>query len=278
MIARANFYQFRPGENLGSPCVKSRMFLWCKSGQGCVTVNDQRHPLVAGAYLFMPWAHKVLYEPDGQRPFLVGGIHIIPFQKAGEPVEFAVSHHPGDAMAGLKSRKDVFWPRLQGLVHGTLEEGRLFWLASYIVDVFDNVGADEPTMRSLGRLIVQEIAISAQSSRTNGRPMPAALRRMQEFIRLHLDGELTVGGLATIGECSIPSVHRLFRRFLNTAPHQFVAQRRAEEAKRLLRTTVLPVSRIGAQVGFEDPFHFSRFFKRQTGFSPSVYRRRVPIF
>ena len=108
--------------------------------------------------------------------------------------------------------------------------------------------------------------------------MPAALRRMEEFIRSHLDGALAVGDLAAIAESSIPSVHRLFRRFLNTAPHQFIAHLRAEEAKRLLRTTALPVSRIGAQVGFEDPFHFSRFFKGKTGFSPSVYRRRIPIF
>jgi AraC-like DNA-binding protein len=75
----------------------------------------------------------------------------------------------------------------------------------------------------------------------------------------------------------VASVHRLFRRFLNTTPRHYIARLRTEEAKRLLRTTSLSIAEVGARVGYEDPFHFSRFFKHQTGFPPSVYRRRASI-
>jgi transcriptional regulator GlxA family with amidase domain len=47
---------------------------------------------------------------------------------------------------------------------------------------------------------------------------------------------------------------------------------RAQRSAFLLRTTTLAVREVAAQVGFEDPFHFSRFFKRQMGVSPREYR------
>ena len=45
------------------------------------------------------------------------------------------------------------------------------------------------------------------------------------------------------------------------------------EAKALLQTTALPMSRIADQLHFADQFAFSRFFKQRTGFSPTAYKR-----
>jgi AraC family transcriptional activator of pobA len=35
------------------------------------------------------------------------------------------------------------------------------------------------------------------------------------------------------------------------------------------------VSRLAFELGFEDPAYFCRFFKRQTGLSPTDYRRQA---
>jgi len=45
------------------------------------------------------------------------------------------------------------------------------------------------------------------------------------------------------------------------------------EAKVLLQQTSLSVSEIAGQLYFSDPFMFSKFFKKQTGSSPSVFRK-----
>jgi hypothetical protein len=39
-----------------------------------------------------------------------------------------------------------------------------------------------------------------------------------------------------------------------------------------LRYSADPVTLVGERVGFPDPAHFSRFFKRHTGHSPTRYR------
>ena len=44
------------------------------------------------------------------------------------------------------------------------------------------------------------------------------------------------------------------------------------EAKRLLLHTEMSVKEIGYEIGFEEPLHFSSFFKRKVGKSPSLFR------
>ena len=50
---------------------------------------------------------------------------------------------------------------------------------------------------------------------------------------------------------------------------------RIQRAKRLLSNTTLPVIDIAASVGVEDQSYFSRLFKKETGLTPSTYRKKM---
>ncbi len=54
---------------------------------------------------------------------------------------------------------------------------------------------------------------------------------------------------------------------------EHIAARRASEAKALLRHTNWNIAEIGYGLGFDEPAHFTYFFKKQTGFAPSAFRR-----
>lgn len=54
---------------------------------------------------------------------------------------------------------------------------------------------------------------------------------------------------------------------------ELIQDRLTLEAKRLLFHTDLTIKEIAYQIGFEEPLHFSSFFKKQTGLSPSQYRQ-----
>jgi YesN/AraC family two-component response regulator len=49
------------------------------------------------------------------------------------------------------------------------------------------------------------------------------------------------------------------------------------EAKRLLTYGNLSVKEVAYELGFNDPFYFSNFFKKQTSFSPKLYKQKFAL-
>ncbi len=68
---------------------------------------------------------------------------------------------------------------------------------------------------------------------------------------------------------------REFRKNFHLTPHQYLTQRRIEEAKYLLIARKYPVTEICHRVGFSDLSSFSKLFKARTGFPPERYRSIV---
>lgn len=71
---------------------------------------------------------------------------------------------------------------------------------------------------------------------------------------------------------SVPHFMRLFKSTFGTTPLDYKLQIRIHTAKEILLTTQCTVREVALIVGFKDPFHFSRHFKKRTGYSPSEYR------
>jgi AraC family L-rhamnose operon transcriptional activator RhaR len=66
---------------------------------------------------------------------------------------------------------------------------------------------------------------------------------------------------------------RLFRRSVGLSPLGFLARVRVEHAATLLTHSTLPVARVGAAVGWDDPTYFARRFRILAGLTPTEYRR-----
>ena len=69
-------------------------------------------------------------------------------------------------------------------------------------------------------------------------------------------------------------LQKLFRKSVGLSPNEYLTTVRLQEAKRLLRSTDLPISQIAADVGFNSIGHFIGLFKAREQMPPSVYRRR----
>ena len=66
----------------------------------------------------------------------------------------------------------------------------------------------------------------------------------------------------------------LFKQQTNMTPSDYLRNIRLEKAKEMLSQTNLPASSIGKACGFGDPAHFSRLFRKMTGYTPLAYRNR----
>jgi AraC-like DNA-binding protein len=272
VVLWANWFQFAAAERVLNTRVLSRMLLWCEKGKGRVRVNGVWYPVQSDTFLFLPWQHEVLYFADAREPFLVGGIHIIPDHPLDRKLVFSISHNIKDKWATCKWRRDRVWPALEGVRVGvarSLDPLRL--LGAYIIERFEEGAISEASLRKLSQLLAEEIARTVSQKKISllGNDV---VRRAQEMIEPHLNRPISLGDLAKLSNCSVSTLRRQFQQTLGMPPYEWILQTRLRHARRLLTTTTLRIKEIAEQMGFDDPFQFSRMFRQRTGWSPRQFR------
>lgn len=68
---------------------------------------------------------------------------------------------------------------------------------------------------------------------------------------------------------------RSFKQYMGLTPMQYITSIRINKAKELLKNTNCSIQEVSTLSGYENPFYFSRIFRKQTGFSPSQYRQEL---
>lgn len=99
----------------------------------------------------------------------------------------------------------------------------------------------------------------------------------QGWIGEHYAESNPVARMVAASGLSERSFNRRFKRATGYAPVQYVQNLRIEEAKQMLERSALPVDAVAQEVGYEDPTHFRRLFKRLAGVTPARYRRRFTL-
>jgi transcriptional regulator GlxA family with amidase domain len=100
-------------------------------------------------------------------------------------------------------------------------------------------------------------------------------RRVEQVIALmeqHVAEPMSVEALARAVNLSPSYLTRLFHEETGRSPARFDRDRRLDRAHELLRSTFLTVKEVMAAVGWSDPSHFCREFKRRFGVAPRAAR------
>lgn len=116
---------------------------------------------------------------------------------------------------------------------------------------------------SLGEQARQLRQIAAVGGRAHHRITQAI-----ELIRENPGKPLRIAGLARQLGMSISGFHHHFKAVTAMSPLQFQKQLRLQEARRLLLAGDVDAATAGYQVGYDDPAHFSREYKRHFGQPP----------
>ncbi len=95
------------------------------------------------------------------------------------------------------------------------------------------------------------------------------LRRL--FQRHHRE-QLSIGDMARELGMSPSSLTQKCRAVLGVPPARAFLRYKLERAAGLLQQTEMPIGGIADFLGFENPFHFSRVFKKHYGRAPSQFR------
>jgi len=171
----------------------------------------------------------------------------------------------GVAPAGQRFRvaRDKIWP----LVRGIQQEG----------EAADRVSAQvqDALLLAFFWRMIRSLPVAAVNPRfldvSGDQAFPAQLLRL---FRGHINENLSVRDMAELLCISESSLAHRCTSLMGASPHKAFLKCRMERAQYLLANTDLSVKEVAAELGFEDPYSFSRAFKTVCGVSPTHWRER----
>lgn len=137
--------------------------------------------------------------------------------------------------------------------------------------------AEAPVVGWLARSVVWRLA----QARAQGQQAPserahrhqALFTRFQLLVEQHFLEHWPIEKYASRLGLSTARLNRLVQAEGARSALDLVHERLTREACRKLIYVAAPAANLSAELGFEDPAYFSRFFKRRTGMSPHKYRQ-----
>lgn len=119
--------------------------------------------------------------------------------------------------------------------------------------------------------LVQQFLAAAAQDGSRGENVFA--QRIKDYIDRHFAEDFSLQSMANALHVSPYYLAHVCKDVTGYSPLQYVLRRRIGEAQTLLITTELPVTRIAAQVGYDNPSHFNAQFSKAVGMSPRTFRK-----
>ncbi len=111
------------------------------------------------------------------------------------------------------------------------------------------------------------------TSKASGGLSPKVLRMSLERLSSENEDDFSLGALAGAANLSRFHFCRAFKRSTGLTPHEWLRQRRMEQAMSMLRNLSMSITDIAGVLGYATLTAFSTAFKRHTGQTPGEWRR-----
>lgn len=113
------------------------------------------------------------------------------------------------------------------------------------------------------------------SAEISGLKEPFVLQSLKDAIEENFKTKHSPAEYADLLNISPKALAKITKNHFNKTLTNMIAERIVIEAKRELYLTSKPVKSIAYELGFNDEFYFSRFFKNNADVSPQLYRETV---
>ena len=137
-----------------------------------------------------------------------------------------------------------------------------------------DLSAAQTSATCLAAFLASKFALDVRAAPARGGLAPWQKRKVRNCIENGLEGPLPVEDLAKLASLSSSHFCRAFKKSFGEPPHAYVIRLRVERARTLMLNTSESLSQIALSCGLVDQAHLCRCFRRVTGTTPGVWRRR----
>lgn len=228
----------------------------CIGGQGYVKINGQRSHLSKDHLLIIPRDTPHTYWAADDDPWSIYWVHFL-----GDDADYFVDRipRPGQPVPVEAAVRD--------------EAVRLF---RYCLDALHD-GYGMQTLIYAAQATQHVLSLLLYRNRLLPTDQRSGLRRERiesaiAFMQANLNENLRLEDFAREAGMSVSHFSERFRRQTGQSPMAYFIQLRMRLACRLLDLSGQPVKSVALEIGYKDPYYFSRIFKKSMGISPDRYR------
>jgi len=236
----------------------TELVILCLGGTGWVRCGGAARKMGAGDLTWLPAHEAHAYGSGEEAPWTIVWAHFQGAEVAAWRELLGVAGAARPAVLSLPDDRleDLAFDRVHAALEGGFALRNLVAAAAalrHALSAAAALGTDHRDPRSAD----DRVAVSIELLRT-------------DWLRPHRLAELATAAKESVAHYSV-----LFRRQTGFSPIDYLIRLRVRHACRMLDTTPLSVREIGERIGYQDPYYFTRCFRRVMGFSPRAYRKTL---
>lgn len=249
LLAKPEFPTYRPKGRI------DYQLLYIASGKGHFFINGKEEIVTAG--------HMVLYRPKEMQKYIYYG---------EDQTEVYWVHFTGSDIKNIL--KQYHFPSSDHILYtgNSPDYHRLFRR------IIQELQLCKPDYEEYLSMLLREIFILVGRQLKDDKKVsiqtPQEVELAIRYFNEHFSQNISIEEYANSRHMSTCWFIRSFRQHSGITPMQYILEIRIAYAQSLLVTTTYNVTEIAEIVGYDNPLYFSRLFKKQTGMSPSEYRRQ----
>lgn len=226
---------------------------YCVHGEGYMEIQGQTRHLKAGDLFIIPPFTRNKYYPDLENPWAYRWIGlfgtIVPkyLEKCSFSKESCFLHYKVDNT--LENLFESVYDSYR-FNHKLQAMGNVFHLLDYLQN---------------------HLAVNREDQLTAGE---IHFHSILKYIHQNYFNEISVQGIAQEMNIDRTYIFKLFKKYMQISPSQYILRYRLDKASVLLRKTALSITDIGYAMGFNTPAYFSKMFTEYIGTTPSGYRKK----
>lgn len=236
----------------GSP---QHILIYCIKGEGWYQLNDRKYAVKPNQVFILPANVAHRYGTDAANPWTIYWLHFTGFrahcfleflQQNTDSLPITVSPQPErfQLFEDILSHVEMSY-NMDNIVYANSSLAR--FLATFNNAVYNPNPINAPNEDPISRTIT--------------------------FMKENLIRSLSLEELAAIAGMSASHYSAVFRTKVQSAPINFFTFLKIQEACRLLENTRQRIKEVAYQIGYNDPYHFSRVFASVMGVAPRDFRK-----
>ena len=233
------------------------MLIYCTKGEGIVLLAGEQVPVSGDQFFIVPQGEMFKYYSvlNSKSRFLIARFN----GKIGQQMshEFSVVRNLVPSVNNMVANREMLFDE----IFNNLSKGFHNQNIEYVNFCF-------------GHLLATFIYANRTSDDLADESSPA-VRRAIHFLEKNLHKKLSLHQIAREAGYSSTYFTTLFRKETNYAPLSYFSHLKVLKACEFLDYTRMKVKQISFQLGYSDPYYFTRDFKKKMGMSPRQYRNRI---